>query len=244
MQTRIIAHRGASADAPENTMAAFELAHRQGAHMIEFDVRLTSDGAIVVFHDDTTARWNGRPDAVSTLTLADMQAIDLRGERAPTLEEVCAWARETGMPLNVEIKVPGIEAAVVDIIHAHGIGEQTIVSSFHMQVLDAMQSIAPKLARGVLTDADATPSGASEDWPLSRLRGVQARAWHPSRQLPQLDILIPHVHQAGYAVNVWTVDDPAVMRRLLALDVAGIITNRPALLAEIMRDRQAQPDSV
>ena len=239
MQTRIIAHRGASADAPENTMAAFELAQRQAAHMIEFDVRPTSDGAIVVFHDDTTERWNGRADPVGSLTLAEMQAIDLGGERAPTLEEVCAWASETGMPLNVEIKVVGIEAACARIIAARGIGEQVIVSSFHDQALQALQSIAPALARAVLTDRDALPPGTGIDWPLSALSRLQARAWHPARQLPQLDLLIPQVQAAGYAVNVWTVDDPARMRQLLALDVAGIITNRPALLAEIMRDPQA-----
>jgi glycerophosphoryl diester phosphodiesterase len=239
MQTRIIAHRGASADAPENTMAAFELAQRQHAHMIEFDVRPTGDGAIVVFHDDTTERWNGRPDPVSSLTLAEMQAIDLRGEHAPTLEEVCAWARQTGMPLNVEIKVVGIEAACAQIIHAHGIGEQVIISSFHPQVLQTLQRIAPELARAVLTDRDATPPGAGLDWPLSLLDRLQARAWHPSRQLPQLDLLIPQVQAAGYNVNVWTVDDPVEMRMLLALDVAGIITNRPALLHELMREPQA-----
>ncbi|HEX6289204.1 MAG TPA: glycerophosphodiester phosphodiesterase family protein [Herpetosiphonaceae bacterium] len=243
MQTQIIAHRGASADAPENTLAAFELAYRQGAQMIEFDVRPTADGAIVVFHDDTTARWNGRSDAVAALTLAAMQQIDLRGERAPTLDEVCDWARATGMLLNVEIKVAGIEAAVARTIQAHGIDEQVIISSFALGALQTMRIVAPDLARGVLTDADATPPGAASLWPLEPLRSLEARAWHPSRQLPQLEQLIPPIREAGYAVNVWTVDDPAVMRQLLGLRVEGIMTNRPALLAEVMRAWQAEAQS-
>ncbi|HEY0607673.1 MAG TPA: glycerophosphodiester phosphodiesterase family protein [Herpetosiphonaceae bacterium] len=236
MNTRIIAHRGASAEAPENTLAAFELARRQGAQMIEFDVRPTGDDAIVVFHDDTTERWNGRADAVGLLTLAAMQAIDLRGERTPILDDVCAWARETGLLLNVEIKVAGIEAAVAQTIHRHGIAEQVIISSFDPAALQSMREIAPELARGVLTDSSAAPDANDPAWPLVALEQLGARAWHPSWRLPQLEVLIPRVRQAGYAVNVWTVDDPSIMRRLLALDVEGIMTNRPVLLAEVMRD--------
>lgn len=239
MNTRIIAHRGASADAPENTLAAFELARRQGAQMIEFDVRPTSDDAIVVFHDDTTERWNGRAQAVGMLTLAEMQAIDLRGERAPIFDDVCAWARETGLLLNVEIKVAGIEAAVAQTIHRHGIAEQVIISSFDPAALQAMREVAPELARGALTDSSATPAADDPAWPLGALEQLEARAWHPAWRLPQLEALIPRVRRAGYAVNVWTVDDPAVMRRLLALDIEGIMTNRPALLAEVMRDWSA-----
>lgn len=239
MNTRIIAHRGASADAPENTMAAFELALRQGAQMIEFDVRPTRDDAIVVFHDDTTERWNGRAETVGALTLAELQAIDLRGERAPILDEVCAWARETGLLLNVEIKVAGIEAAVARTIHKHGIGEQVIISSFDPVALRAMREVAPELARAALTDSSAMPPVDDTTWPLGTLAQLGARAWHPSWRLPPLEMLIPDVRQAGYAVNVWTVDDPAIMRRLLALEVEGIMTNRPALLAEVMRDWSA-----
>jgi glycerophosphoryl diester phosphodiesterase len=239
MQTRIIAHRGASAEAPENTLSAFELARRQGAQMIEFDVRPTSDNAIVVFHDDTTERWNGRADAVAALSLAEMQAIDLRGERAPTLDDVCAWARENGLLLNVEIKVAGIEAAVAQTIQHHNIAEQVIISSFDPAALHAMRAVAPDLARAALADANATPSGAALDWPLEALRDLQAQAWHPSWHLPQLSALISQVRQAGYTVNVWTVDDPVVMRQLLALGVEGIMTNRPALLADVMRDWSA-----
>lgn len=220
-------------------MAAFELARNQGAQMIEFDVRPTRDDAIVVFHDDTTERWNGRAEAVGMLTLAELQAIDLRGERAPILDEVCAWARETGLLLNVEIKVAGIEAAVAQTIHKHGIAEQVIISSFDPAALRAMREVAPELARAALTDSSAMPPVDDVSWPLGTLAQLGARAWHPSWRLPPLETLIPDVRQAGYAVNVWTVDDPTIMRRLLALEVEGIMTNRPALLAEVMRDWSA-----
>ncbi len=112
MHIKIIAHRGASADAPENTMPAFKLALEQGAQMLEFDVRPTRDGAVVVFHDDTTERWNGRPDVVSRLTWDELRAVTIDGEPVALFEGVCEWAATTGMLLNVELKVRGIEASV------------------------------------------------------------------------------------------------------------------------------------
>ena len=91
--TLVIAHRGASAYAPENTIAAFELAHRQGADMIELDVQQSADGVLVVFHDDTTERWDGQKRLVTDCTLAELQALDIGGEKVITLAEACAFAR-------------------------------------------------------------------------------------------------------------------------------------------------------
>ena len=88
--TLVIAHRGASAYAPENTMPAFELAVRQGADMLELDVLRSADGALVVFHDDTTERWDGRRRLAAGCTLAELRQLDIGGERVATLAEVCA----------------------------------------------------------------------------------------------------------------------------------------------------------
>lgn len=242
MQTQIIAHRGASAEAPENTMPAFELALEQGAQMLEFDVRPTLDGQIVVFHDDTTERWNGRPELLSSLTLDQVRKLDIGGGRVPTLDEVLAWAATTDLALNVEIKTPQIERDVAQIIRAHQLGERVIISSFDYGVLRAMREVAPELAIGVLmgTQSMAPHVRLREALPMPTLRAHGARAWHPAWQLPLLDQLIPRVRSAGYAVYVWTVDDPAVMRRLLQLNVDGIMTNRPALLRQVQSEWIAQ----
>jgi glycerophosphoryl diester phosphodiesterase len=240
MPTLIIAHRGASADAPENTMQAFKIAHRYGAHMLELDVHGTIDGEIVVFHDYTTERWNGQPQQVAQLTLAEMQALDIEGERVPTLDEVCRWARHTELAINIEIKAPEIEANVVRIVREHELVERVIVSSFNQHVLQQMRLVAPDIAVGVLTTANA---GASEadlhvPWPESILEQVGARAWHPAWQTPQLDTLIPQTRARGFAVYVWTVDDIGVMQQLLSIGVDGIITNHPARLRNVLTDWQ------
>src|SRR2546429_8041733 len=100
----VIAHRGASAYAPENTMPAFELAVRQGADMLELDVQRSADGVLVVFHDDTTERWNGRARPVSMCTLAELRALDIGGARGATPVEGGSLARARGARPHVEIK--------------------------------------------------------------------------------------------------------------------------------------------
>lgn len=232
----IIAHRGASADAPENTMRAFELAARQGAQMIELDVRASSDGEVVVFHDPTTERWDGRATEVRLLPWSSLRHVDLRGERIPRLPEVCDWARTQGMALNVEIKVPGCEQAVARILAATQTEAQVIVSSFNAGILQTLRAIAPQVRRCILmgTRTRRLAIRAREAFPLFSLRRLDAYAWHPAYQLPLLPRITATVQRCGYRVHVWTVDDPRVLRRMIGLGVNGIITNRPAVLREIL----------
>ncbi len=230
MAPLIIAHRGASAEAPENTLAAFALAHRQQADMIELDLQLTADGEIVVFHDNDTARWNGRADPVARLTLAELRRLDIGGERAPTLAETLDWARSVGMPLNLELKRPGMAARCAQLVHEHRMADQVIVSSFYEQALHELRAVAPAVARGYLMGIRSYRPDIRwrEFWPFGALRRIAAAAWHPYQGLPGLDWVIPRVLQAGYQVNVWTVDDPVRLRQLAALGVSGLITNTPA----------------
>ena len=238
MHTQIIAHRGASIDAPENTMAAFRLAEQQGADLLEFDVHATADGALVVFHDDTTERWNGQPDPIGQLTLAQLATLDIRGEAVPTLDELLAWIATTELRFNLEIKDRNIEAPVVAALTAHRLTERVIISSFDMQVLAVLRDTAPEIPRGVLQYSKHWPLEArpAPDWPIPTLQELGATAWHPDWQMPLLDQLIPQVRAAGFAVNVWTVDDATVMRRLLTLSADGIITNLPERLGHVSRE--------
>jgi glycerophosphoryl diester phosphodiesterase len=240
MPTLVIAHRGASGNAPENTIAAFELARIEGADMIELDVQPVRDGTLFVFHDDTTERWNGRPDVVRQLSAADMRQVRLGGEPVPTFDEVCRWARDTGMRLNVELKGTGFEADAARMMREYDLVEQVLVSSFYPTALVALRGVAPELSRGALMGIrSAHPRiRMREAWPFTALRRLGAVAWHPAWQLPLLPRLMPMVRKRGYQVNVWTVDEPSMMQRLIVAGVDGIITNYPARLRALV-DRAA-----
>ncbi len=237
--TLIIAHRGASAYAPENTIPAFELAHSQGADMIELDVQITADGVLVVFHDDTTERWGGRRRQVQSCTAAELRALDIGGARAATLAEACGFAWRTGIALNIELKQTGIAAACAAMVREYGIAAQTLFSSFHAAALDDLRRVAPDIPRGYLMGVRSLRPDVRlrEAWPFLALKRVQAIAWHPVWEMPLLKCLIPLVRRAGYAVNVWTVDDPAMMRTLAQAGATGIITNTPDVARAISQNK-------
>lgn len=232
----VIAHRGASAYAPENTLPAFELALRQGADMLELDVQRSADGSLVVFHDDTTERWDGRPRRVTGCTLAELRALDIGGARIATLAEVCALARERGARLNVELKGLGVGAEVARLLRAERVEELVLVSSFEPAALAEFAAASPQVPRAYLMGTETLRPSVRfrESWPLRALRRVGARVWHPAYQIPLLGRAIPRVRRAGYQVNVWTVNDPALMRRLIALGVDGLITDTPDVLRALV----------
>ncbi|WP_298816980.1 glycerophosphodiester phosphodiesterase [Chloroflexus sp.] len=241
MTPLIIAHRGASAEAPENTLAAFELAHRQQADMIELDLQPTADGEIVVFHDHDTARWNGRADPVARLTLAEMRRLDIGGERVPTLAETLDWARSVAMPLNLELKKPGMAVRCAQLLREFRMTEQVIVSSFYEQALRELRAVDVAIARGYLMGVRSYRPDIRwrEFWPFGALRRIAATAWHPYHGLPGLSWVLPRARRAGYQVNVWTVDDPVQLRQLAELGASGIITNVPAAARAALAQRMA-----
>ena len=244
--TLVIAHRGASAYAPENTMPAFELALRQRADMIELDVQRSADGVLVVFHDETTQRWDGRARRAVDCSLAELQALDIGGARVPTLAEVCAFAREQNVQLNVELKGGRNGAGVAHIIQNERVEDLVLISSFDPAALAEFAAANPRLPRAYLmgTDTYRPDVRFRESWPFGALRRSGSSAWHPAYQIPLLAWLIPRVRRAGYQVNVWTVDDVAMMRRLLALKVDGIITNTPDVLRDLIeQDKTVSPQA-
>ncbi|MDQ2999405.1 MAG: glycerophosphodiester phosphodiesterase [Chloroflexota bacterium] len=234
--TRVIAHRGASAYAPENTLAAFELAARQGADMIELDVQRSADGVLVIFHDDTTKRWDGRTRLASECTLAELLVLDIGGAKVATLAETCVFAREHSMCMNVELKGAGFGAEVAHMLRAERVEELVLISSFVEAALMEFAAASPSLPRAYLmgTDTYNPIVRAREAWPFGALERTGSAAWHPAYELPMLTTLIPRVRKAGFQVNVWTVDDVDWMRKLVALDVEGIITNTPDVLRKVI----------
>lgn len=236
--TLVIAHRGASAYAPENTMSAFELALRQGSDMVEFDVQRTSDGVLVVFHDDTTERWNGVKRNLTQYTWGELQKIDIGGERVPTLAEVFRYAREQSLRMNVELKQLGIGSDVARMIQTERVDELVLISSFAEAALHEAAEACPHIPRGYLMGNDTLRPSVRfrESWPFLALKRMGVQAWHPTYQIPLAVRVLPLARQAGYQVNVWTVNDEQIMRRLIAQRADGIITDRPDLLRRLLGD--------
>ncbi|NJL57682.1 glycerophosphodiester phosphodiesterase [bacterium] len=230
----IFAHRGASADAPMNTLAAFELAVQQGADGIELDVHRSIDGVAIVLHDFevTHDRWQR---AVSGMTLAQVKALDagqwfgeqFTGLRVPTLDDVFDAVGQK-LFVNVEIKsrtaeTDGVEQTVADCIARHGMGERVLVSSFNPLALHRFREIAPDVPVAVL-DASAIPEALRE-----MMRDFPHEAVHPHQDQVTAE-LVGEARCAGRRVNVWTVNDADRARELAALGVDALITDVPGVL--------------
>ncbi|GAB3623794.1 glycerophosphodiester phosphodiesterase [Mariniluteicoccus endophyticus] len=230
--TKIWAHRGASAYAPENTIEAFLLAAEQGAHGVELDVQLSADGELVVVHDETIDRTSDGTGTVAAMTLAELRGHDyangmdgFSGVALPTLAEVFEALRPTGLSVNVELKnginfYPGIEKATLAAIEASGMRERVLVSSFNHYSLKTLQQLDRDVPLGLLF-----AEGLYLPWEYAADFG--AAAIHPCLPFLQVRGVVEYAHQAGVAVNVWTVDEREHLELCVALGVDAIITNRP-----------------
>ncbi len=235
-----IAHRGASALYPENTLRAFIAAADLGADMCEFDVRMTRDGEVVVIHDATVNRTTNGRGRVAAMTAEALKRLDagvrfgaeFRGEPIPTLAEVAAalgtrggkrCGRRCGM--DVELKQRGLETRVCDILRERGAIADAMVSSFDWDQLEIVAAQERGLRLALL----------GEKAPAALLEA--AAALHAFAIAPRFDIadaaLCAEAHRLGLAVYVWTVDDAATMRRMRAAGVDGIMTNALNRLREV-----------
>jgi glycerophosphoryl diester phosphodiesterase len=228
----VIAHRGASAHRPENTLAAFELAVEQCADMIETDLHRTRDGAIVITHDEDLAGLGGRGE-IADATLAELRALDAGGgEPVPTLPEILDRFGPR-IPFNLELKrgtrgeYPGLEAAALAEVERRGLLARTLFSSFYDPVLRRLRELSARARIGFLVSR-RFPERAVE-----RARAVGAEALNPELPLVTRS-LVDEAHAAGLAVYVFTVDEPDDMRRLLDLGVDGLFTNHPDRLRGIL----------
>lgn len=228
----VIAHRGASGELPENTLAAFELAVRQGADWIETDLHLTKDGAVVLSHDAELAAL-GTPGEIRERTLAELRSLDAGGgEPVPTLSEALErFAAEVAF--NLELKrgeraeYEGIEAAVLDEVERRGLLDRMLFSSFYDPVLARLRGRSAVARIGLLLST-RYPRGAIE-----RARALGAETLHPEAPLVNRE-LVDAAHAEGLAVLPFTVDDPAEMERLLELGVDGLFTNFPARMRGVL----------
>jgi glycerophosphoryl diester phosphodiesterase len=247
MQTvELIAHRGESADAPENTLAAFRLAWERNIPAIELDVHLTLDGALVVCHDSDTLRTTGVRKLIKESALAELRELDAgrwkgthwTGERLPTLQEALATIPEATRCF-IEVKVgPEAIPAVADAVRTSGKrAEQLTVISFQADTVAAARQQLPELKAYYL--ASFHP-GATQGWTpgadmlIQRAKEMDAHGLNLSAFGPVNREFVQQVKAAGLELYVWTVDDPGLARQMIAAGVDGITTNRAAgLRAEI-----------
>jgi glycerophosphoryl diester phosphodiesterase len=236
----VLGHRGASADAPENTLAAFRLALEQGADGVELDVWRCASGEVVVIHDEDARRVAGAPLRIREATLPELRALDVgawkgarfQGERIPLLAEVLeALPRAV---INVELKSHGRDLALGEaaarVIAAAGAADRVIVSSFDYRLLTAFRVAAPAIATGLLFDAD-------HRWRLRTalaIRLLGPAAVHPDRRLVTPARARDWAGR-GLAMNVWTADAPEEIERLCALHASAIFTNVPGPAREVVR---------
>lgn len=221
--TQIWAHRGSSGAAPENTLAAFELAVRQGAQGVELDVQRSADGTLVVIHDETVDRTTSGSGRVVDLTADRLQTLGI-----PTLAEVLDLLAPTDLRVNVELKngvepYPGLETDVEAVTAGSRLAadapERVLYSSFNHRSLARLAALGSRVPRGVLhVEAMVRP------WEYAASFGAQAL--HPMA-LTVLAEEVARAHEAGMAVHAWTVDDPAAVRQLAAAGVDAVITNVP-----------------
>ena len=250
----IVAHRGGSRLAPENTLPAFERATALGAEAIEIDVRLTSDGTVVVFHDEDTARLTGEPGTIEARTLAEVAALDaafgfspdggashpLRGTgvRVPTFAD--ALARFPHVRFNVDAKSEDAalaEKLAQDVLAAGAVARVCVGSFFDAQA-ERLGRLLPDACRYLPQDAatchvlnaksGGTGAGCPKGYDLADLP-------HRIGLMTVVDAkVVDYFHGRGMAVHVWTVDDEREMRDLLAIGVDGIVTDRPDVLARVL----------
>jgi glycerophosphoryl diester phosphodiesterase len=242
----IVAHRGASHDAPENTMAAFRLAMEQGADAFEADFYLTEAGQIVCFHDKDTERIAGKKLPITKTPFATLRGLDVgqwmgpqwKGERMPTMEEVLA-AVPDGKKIFIELKSgPEIVGPMVEVIERSKLSpEQMVIISFHADAVAECKKQLPQLKAYWLCSFkekdDGTPPPTADEviatLKRSRADGLDAQA------VPEnfTEAFIERLREAGYGeFHVWTVDDPAIARFYIDLGVASITTNRPGWLRQ------------
>jgi glycerophosphoryl diester phosphodiesterase len=249
----VFAHRGGCDLGPENTIAAFDLGLAAGADGLECDVHLSADGIPVVCHDDLLDRTTGAAGPVSALTAAELARVDAgcrfrtaagdtpfahQGVGIPTLRDVLQRYGRTRVIVEMKEDTARMGQAVADVVRAAGAADRVCAAGYGLSALDSARAALPELA-------------TSGSHPEVRLALYRSWAGWPVRHAPYGGYQVPEhagwlrvvsrrfvrqAHAAGLKVQVWTVDQPDDMRRLLAWGVDGLITNRPGVAVALRDD--------
>ncbi|MDF1825057.1 MAG: glycerophosphodiester phosphodiesterase family protein [Verrucomicrobiales bacterium] len=224
----IMAHRGASAAAPENTLSSIKLAIEMGAKVIEFDVRETSDGALVLFHDAELPRLTGEKGTIESLNLEQVDALDVgswfgggdfSGEKIPSFQAAVEVCLENGVTPLIEHKT-GAAANYMAVLESLEVIDSVIVQSFNWTFLHEMKKLSPDLKIGALGSKELSPE-----------KRAQIEALNPDWVVWKFSDLSEEVFtslkEEGFLVGLWTVNEKAEVSKWLARGIDGIITDYP-----------------
>lgn len=240
----LFAHRGFSAQYPENTPIAFRMtAEKTAADGIESDVHLTKDGVMVIFHDyylDRTSSGKGlimdcTYEELLQLDLGEWMSTEFKGQKIWTLEQLLDFCKETKLLLNIELKndmffYPNLEEKLIDAVCTRQMQGQVLASSFNHPSMQRMKELCPEIQTGLLY---STPMLNMEEY----LQWSNADCIHPPcLLLQQQPELIEVFKKGGKKINTWTVDDEKTIRKMVTLGVDGIISNRPDVLCGIAKE--------
>lgn len=239
----VVAHRGSSFVAPENTLASAKLSIEMNADGSECDVYRTSDGVIVLLHDGTFKRTAGLDkkvvecdyDTVSKLDAGSWKGPEYAGEKIPTLKEYLALFKGTNTRPVIEIKMGEIELPVIEAVREAGLLDRAVIIAFSEDVVKKVREIEPNISVAWLYGKK------EEAWTVEQLADhLTERAKYCNTNILDLnhDLLSPELlkilRNRGFFVWAWTVDDPARMETLLRWGIDSITTNKPDLLIEVM----------
>ena len=242
---KIIAHRGSSGEAPQNTMYAFRKAVADGADAIETDVRKTKDGVLIIMHDSTPKRLAGEQYAgfdVTKMTYDEIKDIDisskafpdLPAQHIPRLSDLLELVRETGIEVNIELKGnqdidDGLEYDVVKAVEEYGVRDKIFYSCFDHTMLANVLKANP--------DAKVAPLYINSMYKVeSYARAMGAFAIHPEYNNFLLRGDFDSVRRAGLEINVWTVNSPIYAQKLVSAGATGLITNFPVQIRRAIEE--------
>ena len=239
-----IAHRGASSYAPENTFAAYDKALAMGVDHVELDVHYTSDGQIVVIHDDRVDRTTNGSGPVSDHTLAQLRSLDAgswfgpeyTGERIRSLGEVLERYKDRlYIHLEVKARAEGLASRAADTVRGYGMADSVTVTSFWKPALEEIRAYAPELPTGWLVPPGQRP------WDPSYVQ--QALDLGLTQLCPRADVVTPELvadlHGKGLVVRVWGIADEALMRRAFDAGADGMTINFPDKLVAYLKAKDA-----
>jgi len=250
---RVIAHRGGRGLWPENTLYAFRQADQRGVDVLEMDLRQTADGEIVVLHDAAVDRTTDGSGPVAALTVVQLQGLDAgyrwtadggksfpfrgRGIVVPTLRQVFDALPEARMSLEIKGAGTAMATPLCKLVRAHRMVERVAVAAFAQEPMDAFRAACPDVATAATRD-EAVRFVRLSNLYLGALFSPHAQALQIPERLRQREVLTPMLvrdaRRLGLKLEIWTVNEPQDMRRLLAVPVDGIITDYPDRLLALL----------